>query len=279
MLIYTPRRLATVFAVLAILALAYFLPSVTTWQPGARANFWVLVLTAGAALLYAWLTYLLLRSDQRPVVVVAYEDARTVVRNFGRGAALNVSVTSDEGRTIDRIGNLAPSAERRMRVQIDWTVDAARYIFYQDAFGRWYGTKSLGQALSASADLPVANLFLGRVFNPPPEARQAAMVRSAVEYWVQLNRTWDPRNWVRRLSWFLKKMRAERRIITLIKSAIGDGRLGESFTTEQLSNATELERVVADRFLPNHAVGNLDNEREYFVPESGGRFRFKRRGE
>jgi len=279
MLIYTPKRLTTVLAILGILTLAYVLPNVISWQPGGRANFWVLVLTAGAALLYAWLTYLLLRSDQRPVVVVAYEDARTVVRNFGRGAALNVSVTNDKGRTIDRVGNLAPSVERRMRVQLDWTIDEARYIFCQDVFGRWYGTKSLGQSLSASAELPIANLFLGRVFNPPPEARQAAMVRSAVEYWVQLNRSWDPRNWLRRLLWFVKKIRAERRIVRLIKSAIVDGRLKTSFTAEELSKATELERIVADRFLPNHAVGNLDNERPYFVAESGGRFRLKRRGE
>jgi hypothetical protein len=118
-------------------------------------------------------------------------------------------------------------------------------------------------------------VFLGRVFNPPPDARRAALVRSAVEYWVQLNRSWDPRNWIRRVSYWVKKWRAERRIVKLIRSAIAAGRLAPAFTPAEVSEATELERIVADRFLPNHIVGNAGGEREFFVEEAAGRFRLK----
>lgn len=279
MLIITPRRVIAVAAAVGVLALAYAFQTLVVWEPDSRANFWVLVLTAAAALWYALLTYLLLRGEQRPVLVGAYEEDRTVIRNFGRGAALNVSLTTDEGKALARGGDLAPGGARNIDSRIDWTVDESRYLFYQDVLGRWYGTKCLGQALGRAAYLPVANVFLGRVFNPPSDARQAALVRSAVEYWVQLNRSWDPRNWIRRTTWFVKKMRAERRIIELVKSAVRAGRLGTIFTPAELSAATDLERVVADRFLPNHAVGNAAGEREFFVEESAGRFRLKRRRE
>jgi hypothetical protein len=279
MVIVTTRRVTAGTTLVVVGALAYFLPSLISWEPGTRANFWVLVLTAGAALWYAWLAYLLLRGEQRPVVVAAYEEGRTVIRNFGRGAALNVSLTAEDGRVFARGGDLAPTGTGYIQSQIDWTIDEARYLFFQDVVGRWYGTKCLGQSLGKAAYLPVANVFLGRVFNPPSDARKAALVRSAVEHWVQLNRSWDPRNWLRVGIWTFKKWRAERRIVELVKAAIREGRLSDTFSPAEVSAATDLERVVADRFVPNHAVGSAAGEREFFVQESANRFRLKMRGE
>jgi hypothetical protein len=256
MLIITPRRLTGALALLAAGALLYKAPTAMAWQPAARASFWVLVLTAGAALWYSWLTYRLLRGQQTPTLVVAYENGQTVVRNFGQGAALNISLTTDTGQTLGRASDLSSGGTG--------TVTA-----------RWHGTKCLGQAISPAVNIPVASQVLGRVFNPPPAVRRVALVRSAVEHWVQLYRTWDPRNWVRRGAHALRKRRAENRIIGLIRHAKAAGWLGEIFTALDVSNATELERVVADRFLPNHTVGNAGGEREFFVEDSAGRYRLK----
>jgi hypothetical protein len=169
-----------------------------------------------------------------------------------------------------------PGVSHGISAAINWTINESRYLFYQDVFGRWYGTKCLGQAISKAADIPVANVFLGRVFNPPPHAGRAALVRSAVERWVQLNRTWDPRNWIRRVAYYVRKLIAERRIVKLIRSAVADGRLGGTFTSTELSAAIQLERTVVDRFLPNHTVGNVVGEREFFAEGSPGQFRLKR---
>jgi hypothetical protein len=279
MIIVTPKRLTAVFALFAALALLYAGPRAVGWQPEPRASFWVLVLTAGAALWYAYLTYRLLRGEQTPVLVIAYEDGRTVVTNFGRGAALNISLANDSGRTLARATDLASGARTTIAATVVWTVKEARYLFYQDVSGRWHGTKCLGQAISTAASIPVANVALGRVFNPPPAVRRAALVRSAVEHWVQLNRSWDPRNWIRRATYWVRKWRAEKRITNRIRAARAEGRLGDTFTPAEVSTATELEPVVADRFLPNHTVGNFAGEREFFVQEPSGRFRLKRHGE
>ena len=275
MLIITPRRLTGALALLAAGALLYKAPTAMAWQPAARASFWVLVLTAGAALWYSWLTYRLLRGQQTPTLVVAYENGQTVVRNFGQGAALNISLTTDTGQTLGRASDLSSGGTGTVTAPINWTVAEARYVFCQDVTARWHGTKCLGQAISPAVNIPVASQVLGRVFNPPPAVRRVALVRSAVEHWVQLYRTWDPRNWVRRGAHALRKRRAENRIIGLIRHAKAAGWLGEIFTALDVSNATELERVVADRFLPNHTVGNAGGEREFFVEDSAGRYRLK----
>ena len=275
MIIFTPKRVAAVVVVVVGVAFAYFTPRLIDWEPGARATFWVLVLAAGAALWYVWLTYRLLRGEQTPVLAIAYEEGHTVIRNFGRGAALNISLTTDEGRTLTRGSDLGPGASQSVSAAMQWTINEARYLFYQDVMGRWHGTKCLGQAISSAANIPVANVFLGRVFNPPPDVRSAALVRSAVEHWVQLNRSWDPRNWIRRARYYVQKMRAERRILKLIRSAIGNGRLGETFTPAEVSAATEVEGDVADRFLPNHRVGNVAGDREFFIEDQPGRFRLR----
>ena len=275
MVVVTPKRIALLAALGFSIALALSAPSLITWQPGNRAVFWVLVVTATAAIWYGWLTYRLLRAQHTPVLVSAYEEGRTVIRNFGAGAALNVALANDDGKTITRVSDLPAAGTCTSSKPVDWTIHEARYLFYQDVFGRWYGTKCLGQGLGKAANVPVANVFLGRVFNPPSEARRGALVRSAVEHWVQLNRSWDPRNWVRRGRYWVDKWRAEKHIISLIRSAIVAGRLGRIFTPAEVSDVTELERVVADRFLPNHAVGNVGGEREFFVEDSPGRFRLK----
>jgi len=277
MIIFTPRRMSAAMAAVAIFALAYSIPRLIAREPGNRAVFWVLVVTAAAALWYGWLTYRLLREGQTPVLVSAYEGDRTVIRNFGTGAALNISLTTDEGKTLSRGPDLAPGGAHSPSIRIEWTINEAKYLFYQNVTGRWYGTKCLGQGIGKAAYVPVGNVFLGRVFNPPPDARCAALVRSAVEQWVQLNRSWDPRNWIRRATYFVKQLRAERRILRLIRSAIGGGFLGAIFTPAEVSSATDLERVIADRFLANHTVGNAVGEREFFVEESPGRFRLKER--
>lgn len=273
MVVVTLKRIALLAALGVAIALALSAPSLITWQPGDRAVFWVLIVTATAAIWYGWLTYRLLRGQHTPLLVSAYEEDRTVIRNFGAGAALNVALANDDGKTITRVSDLPAAGTHTSSKPIDWTIHEARYLFYQDVFGRWYGTKCLGQGLGKAAYVPVANVFLGRVFNPPSEARRGALVRSAVEHWVQLNRSWDPRNWVRRGRYWVNKWRAERRIISLIRSAIAAGRLERAFTAAEVSEATELQRVVADRFLPNHALGNAGGEREFFVEDSPGRFR------
>ncbi len=279
MIIFTPKRVAAVLVLIACVALAYSPPNLIAWEPGARASFWVLAAAVGVALWYAWLTYCLLCGEQTPVLVIAYEENHTVIRNFGRGGALNISLTTDEGRTIARGPDLGPSESQSVSTAIEWTINEARYLFYQDVMGRWHGTKCLGEAISSAANIPVVNVFLGRVFNPPPDARRAALVRSAVEHWVQLNRSWDPRNWIRRARYYVRKMRAERRILKLIRSAIANGRLGETFTPVEVSATTEVEGVIADRFLPNHRVGNVAGERKFFIEDPPGRFRLRRWGE
>jgi len=273
MVVVTPKRIALLLGLGVAAALALSARSLIAWQPGGRAVFWVLVVTATAAIWYCWLTYLLWRAQHTPVLVSAYEEGGTVIRNFGSGVALNVALANGDGTTITRVADLPAAGTYTSSKPIDWAIYESRYLFYQDVFGRWYGTKCLGQGLGKAAYIPVANVFLGRVFNPPSEARRGALVRSAVEHLVQLNRSWDPRNWVRRGRHWVNKWRAERRIVSLIRSAIMAGRLGRVFTPAEVSEATELERVVADRFLPNHALGNAGGEREFFVEDSPGRFR------
>ena len=279
MTIITARRAALVALVVLAGGTAYVLRGVTAWEPSPRANFWILTAAAGAALWYGWLTYLSLRADQTPTLVARFQNDSTIVQNFGRGAALNVSITDDDGNRLVRVPDLAPNESHSISSRIDWTVTEARYVFSQDVRAKWFGTKALGQGITSAANLPVANVFLGRVFNPPSDATRAAAVRSAVDHWVQLNRSWDPRNWVRRLAYFARKYMAERRIVTLIRAAIRDGRLTSPFSASDVSTATDLDRIVADRFLPNHRVGNPGDEREFFVEESSGRFRLKRRNE
>jgi len=275
MIIFTPRRIAGFAGILVVVAAVYSVPHVVAWNPGPRAGFWVLVVTASAALWYGWLTYLLLRRSQTPVLVASFEDGRTVIRNFGAGAALNVTCVTDTGSTIARTPDLAPNASHNVNAAIRWTVTESRYLFYQDVIGRWHGTKCLGQGITNAANIPVANVFLGRVFNPPSDARRAALARSAVEHWVQLNRPWDPRNWFRRIAYRVRKRRAETRILKLIRAAIADGRLGSSFSPNEVATAIELDKVVADRFLPNHVVGNAGGERALFIQEWSGRYRLK----
>jgi hypothetical protein len=59
----------TILAVGTILVLAF--QRVLEWEPGQRASFWILVVTAGAAFWYAWLTYLILRADRTPTLAVS----------------------------------------------------------------------------------------------------------------------------------------------------------------------------------------------------------------
>jgi hypothetical protein len=180
---------------------------------------------------------------------------------------------TDNGSTIARTPDFAPSASHNVNAAIRWTVTESRYLFYQDVIGRWYGTKCLG--IANEANIPVANVFLGRVFNPPSDARRAALARSAVEHWVQLNRSWDPRNWFRRIAYRVRKRRAETRIVKLIRAAVADSRLGTSFSPDEVATATELGSVVAGRFLPNHVVGNAGGERALFEEGASGRYRLK----
>ncbi len=275
MLAFTPRRLGSVCLVVVAVAVVYGAPMAFAQAPGPRANFWVLVLTAGAAVWYAWLTYRLLRGQQTPALVVAFENGCTIVRNFGQGAALNVSLTDGSGQTIGRTTDLGSGGCGSIPTSAEWTINEARFIFCQDVGGRWHMTKCLGQALAPAQNIPIANEVIGRVFNPPPAVRRAVAVRSAIEHWVQLNRTWDPRNWFRRATYLLRKRRAENRILRLIREARAAGRLGTTFTAADVSTATDLERIVADRFLPNHLVGNRDGEREIFFQEADGRYRLR----
>jgi hypothetical protein len=190
-----------------------------------------------------------------------------------------VSIIDDDGHELARVPDLAPTESQSISSRIDWTIFKARYVFYQDVQANWFGTKALGQGISSAANLPVANVFLGRVFNPPTDAARSAMVRSAVNYLVQLNRSWDPRNWFRKLAYWAQKHRAERCILSMIRTALRDGRLESPFTASDVSTATELEQIVANRFLPNHCIGNPGGEREFFVEKRSGRFRLKVRKE
>ena len=273
MLLLTPRRIAIAIGAALLAAGIYSAPLVFPWALRQVATFWVYVLTAAAAFWYGWLTYLLLRKEQTPVLVMSYEDASTVFRNFGRGAALNVTLLDTKGRTVARAKDLGPDKSYSTSTAIRWTLEHGRYVFYQDIFGRWYATKCLGQGVTQAQSSTVSNAFVGRVYSPPPEARRAALVRDAVEHWVQLNRSWDPRNWVRRASYYVRKLRAEKRIIKSIREAIAAGRLGELFTAAEVAQATQIERAVIDRFLGNHVPGNVDQERAYFVQAEAERFR------
>lgn len=243
MVILTLKRVAWFTVTVLALASAWSLPVMLNWRPGERAMFWALVATALAAIWYAWLTYRILRAQHTPVLVGAFENTQTVVRNFGAGAGVNVIITDSHGHKLTRVSDLAPGQSCTVSQAIDWTISGANYLFYQDVYARWYGTRSLGQAIASAANIPVANVFLGRVFNAPPEARRAALVISAVDYWVQLNRSWDPRNWVRRFEFFVKKWLAERRILGLIRAAIVAGRLPNKFTAAQLAEATDIEKT------------------------------------
>lgn len=266
----TPRIIAWV-VIGAIASVAFYQSAaLVAWTPGPVASFWVLALTAAAALWYGWLTYLLFRKDYIPVIVVSFRGGVTIFRNVGHGAALNISLIDSNGRKVTRSPDLARDERHEVGMVIRWTLERGRFVFYQDAYGRWYATKCLGQGIAEAPEIPVSNAFVGRVYNPPKEARRAALVRDVFEHWVQLNRSWDPRNWVRRAAHWYKKWRAEKRIVGMIRDAIREGTLNEPFHAADVSRAIDLESVIAERFLANHTHGNIDGERVFFAAEGTG---------
>lgn len=280
MVLFSLRRLTTLaIAISAIAVLPLVVPRLLQWSPGDQATYWMLALTAAGALWVGWLTYLNLRSEQRPILIVTFEDGGTKVRNLGRGASLNGSLTGDAGNRLARFADLASGETAPVRHTMDWTITESRFLFYQDIAGAWFSTKCLGQGATGAHNLPVANLFLGRVFNPPASARSAATSRSAIEHLTQLNRWWDPRNWFRRIAYEVKLWRSERRLVEMITASLKAGTLTSPFTSAEVSRATGMEGVVADRFLPNHTVNNPGGEREFFVETENGRFRLKMKDE
>lgn len=259
----TPRIVAWATTLALLAAALYWRTALAAWAPGPVATFWVLVLTASAALWYGWLTYLLLRKDHTPVVVMSFSSGATIFRNVGHGVALNV-VLVERNRTVARAKDLARNECHHVNTTIRWTLDRGRHVFYQDAYGRWYATKCLGQGIADVPEVAVANAFVGRTYNPPKEVRRAALVRDVLEHFVQLNRTWDPRNWLGKAMHWNRKRRAENRLVGMVRRALTTGRLSEPFSAAEMSVAIELEAVVAEPFLANHSPGNADGERVFF---------------
>jgi hypothetical protein len=127
MIIITPRKLSILAALLAVALGLYFgIGGLRTWEPGNRATFWVLTVTAAAALGYAWLTYQILRAEHVPILTAVFRGGQTVVRNNGKGAALNASVANAKGGFLWTIGDLPPSEERSITQNLGWSIAEAR---------------------------------------------------------------------------------------------------------------------------------------------------------
>lgn len=279
MTLITLRKIILPLIGLAVVALLYLRgDNLVAWEPGSRATFWVLTSTAVGVFWYAVLTYQLLRAGYTPILTATYRDNQTVIRNNGKGAALNGTLTSHEGDPRLTLGDIPPGDERAFQQTVGWDLTSSYYLFYQDVFGRWYATKSLAHIVSNAASFPITNAFQGRIFNPPAESARQASSQSLLEYVLQVGHWWSPRNWYRWLKAYVKKRWIAIRIMRTARHAVKTGVLVEPFDAKEFARVVDWPAVVAERFMSSHRVGNLDREREYFIAsETAGRFNINRK--
>lgn len=106
---------------------------------------------------YAWLTNRLvvgqresLYLDGQPVLSIARVDGRSVITNVGRGPALNIRVTTEDGSTIADFGALAVTATETFG-QIPYSTDVSYFLYYQDLWSRWHRTRFMATPFTGNA--------------------------------------------------------------------------------------------------------------------------------
>jgi hypothetical protein len=144
-----------------------------------------------------------LRFEQRPLLYLLREDVRILLRNAGRGVALNVFITDEDGEVKDSVAALPPDKDAQIRVgAVNDGISAGNHIYYQDAEGAWFMTKAVGRGIGRS-NAPFSNAFVGSVrrWRLPAAVKKSQRVagRSAWEHYQQLTSYVTFEGWKHRL--------------------------------------------------------------------------------
>jgi hypothetical protein len=138
--------------------------------------------------------------EQRPLLGLERTSDGVVIRNSGRGLAMNVFVTTDSGSIADSLSTVQGGLDCSVREgQLSRGIESGNTIHYQDIRGRWHQTKSVCRGVNGG---PFGNRFVGRVrwWRVPGVVRKRVRVagRSAWEHFQRLESSFTFDSWALR---------------------------------------------------------------------------------
>lgn len=147
--------------------------------------------------------------EQRPLLGLERTAEGVVVQNSGRGLAINVFVTTEDGSIADAFSTLRGGQDRAVRQnQISRGIASGNAIYYQDVAGRWHQTKCVCRGMNGG---PFGNKFMGRVPSRrvPRDVRKRVRLagRSAWEHFQRLESSFTFDSWALRFGTWGTKLR------------------------------------------------------------------------
>jgi len=136
--------------------------------PNNAGEFWTAA-SAIATVVAVWFAYGAARIAVRalslelmPMVNLVRSGDGAALHHVGRGVAVNVLLTDDDGEYLKSATALRPDGTALVS-QNELRNNDGFDVYAQDVMGRWYRTRAVYQGLEWSDGLGVANVFRGRI--------------------------------------------------------------------------------------------------------------------